>query len=170
MVRNNSQFNRRKVLKATGTTITGIASYSSISGADGGKQPVSAKGPEFSDDMSKGYALGHPDNPVDAVTIKQIQEKILSRQSSGGVLIDDPTARPAEEYQSDNDTNQILGYGFKMENGTPSILIKRTPVVISSSGPSQRSLDVLPEVARTAMTRNIHSQIRDFINNNGGDE
>ena len=127
----SSKIDRRSVLKTSAASLAGIfTTTGSVIATRGknsiGNSPVEANQAQFDKDKLRGFAKGTHNNPITPDTIMSIQRSLINNQpderKQNNAILHDPTAEPADEYQSDNKT--VLGYGIKWRNKSPCIYIK----------------------------------------------
>lgn len=160
VVRKMFDFSRRKLLKATGASISGLAGVASVDTVAANQRSGSKdeNEPKSANNGNAVYAKGTFQNPVTPDTIRELHNMILANEPSDreatGAMLPDPTAEPAEEFE--HHENIILGYGVKWKNNSPHIQVKQAPKSNSMSDENKQYI-----------IRNSHSAIDRFVNGQG---
>lgn len=154
---------RRKLLKATGASIVGLAGISTTGtvAANRGNSSEDENKPKSANNGKAAYSKGTFQNPVIPDTINELHDMILQNEPSGreatGVMLPDPTAKPADEYE--HHEHIIIGYAIKWKNNSPHILVKQAPVSSSMSDENKQYI-----------IQNAHKALDEFINSQGGEQ
>lgn len=158
--RNSPRIDRRRYLAGIAAgSLGGIAVNTEIAEATRQNRPQPNE-PQYSKDMKKGWARGTFNKPIDPDIINDIQYRVINAvgdasAQDGPVLIDSH----AEPNEGKTSNDRILGFGFKLVDGSPDIYVREEPTVVGTAelAPGQKRHE----------EKQAFENVKNFINKRG---